>query len=101
MGTFDEVSDPDFKLVGYDYERYHKSPFRIVAERPTLLPKFFPIAGGFGVQTGDNLDESGWFCGALNEICKKIPAAYMRTVHQTKNNRYRENARGFAPHPVP
>jgi|GEM_PF-2682819 len=101
MGTFDKVSNSNFRLVGYAYERYYKSLFRIVAERPSLLPEFFPIADRFGAPSGDNVDETGWFCGALNDIYKKIPTAYMRAVRQTKNKEYRENARGCALHPVP
>lgn len=101
MNTFDKVSESDFKLVGYAYERYYKSLFRIVTERPSLLPRFFPIAARFGADSGDNLDESGWFCGALNNIYKKIPADYMQAVRQTKNKEYRENARGYALHPIP
>jgi hypothetical protein len=87
--------------LGHAYEQYYKSLFRIVAERPSLLPKFFAIAARFGADPGDNLDESGWFCGALNEIYEKIPAAYMQAVGRTKNERYRENARGCALHPIP
>jgi hypothetical protein len=61
-------------MIGHAYERYYKSLFRIVTERPSLLPKFFPIAGRFQAPSYDNLDESGWFCGALNEIYEKLVA---------------------------
>jgi hypothetical protein len=83
------------------YERYYKSLFRIVAKRPSLLPKFFPIAARFGTGLGGNVDETGWFCNALHDIEVKIPAAYWRAVRQTKNKVYRGTARGCALHPVP
>jgi len=88
-------------MIGHSYERYYKSLFRIVAERPSLLPKFFPIADRFGAPSGDNVDEEGWFCDALHDIYKKNPSAYWRAVRRTKNKEYRALARGCALHPVP
>ncbi len=99
--TFDKLSNSDYRLVGYAYERYYKSLFRIVAERPSLLPEFFPIADRFGAPSGDNVDETGWFCNALHDIEVKIPAAYWRAVRRTNNKEYRANARGCALNPIP
>lgn len=97
----DYANYSDSGILVHAYERYYKSLFRIVTERPALLPKFFPIADRFGAPIWDNVDESGWFSDELHQIYEKIPAAYMRAVHQTKNKEYRDFARACALHPVP